>query len=199
MSTLIIPDNINDLSAVGSNTERRCAMSTSTGTNGARGVAETNGQAAPHDTTGEGVDLDKGVEGGTPINTTAQPPRPQPPRICYLAPQDKYYYQNDGEDIWHNGNKTLIKAKLRKAGIVGVELYLEEIRKTSSIERVEYEMEKSGIVEVDGEKVLFQKPLGVEGLGLPRLGGQQHGRIITSTNLRQGGIGLKTRRGSGRG
>ena len=46
-------------------------MSTSTGTNGATGVAETNGQDAPQDTTGEGVDLHKGVEGGPAINTTA--------------------------------------------------------------------------------------------------------------------------------
>jgi hypothetical protein len=38
-------------------------MSTSTKTNGATGVAETNGQDAPQDTTGEGVDLHKGVQG----------------------------------------------------------------------------------------------------------------------------------------
>jgi hypothetical protein len=43
-------------------------MSTSTGTNGATGVAETNGQAAPQDTTGEGVDLGKGIQ--DPANNT---------------------------------------------------------------------------------------------------------------------------------
>lgn len=147
-------------------------MSTSAGTNGTTVVAETNGNAAPQDTIGEGVDLHKGVEGGPPINTTAggtQPPRPQPPGISYLAPQDNYFYQDAGEDTWYKGSKTLVKGKLRKAGIADVELYLEEIRKAKSIERVEYQGDKPGIVEVDGKKVLFQKPLGLAGLGLPRM------------------------------
>ena len=138
-------------------------MSTSTGTSGATGVAETNGQAAAQDARGEGVDLEKVVQ-DVANNTAAggaSPTRPQPPRICYLAPEGPYYYQDVGEDTWYNGNKTLIKTKLRKAGIDDVELHLEEIRKANSVERVEYEGENAGIVEVEGKKMLFQKSLGL--------------------------------------
>ena len=64
-------------------------MSTSTGTNGATGVAETNGQAAPQDTTGERVGVqdpaNNTIPGGSP------PAGPQPPRICYLACRKKMW------------------------------------------------------------------------------------------------------------
>jgi hypothetical protein len=146
-------------------------MSTSTGTNGATGAAESNGQAAPQDTTGEGVDLGKGIQ--DPANNTTAPARPQPPRICYLAPEGgRYYYQDAGEDTWYKGSKNLIKNKLRKAGIADVELHLEEIRKANSVDRVEYGGENAGIVEVAGKKVLFlKKSLGFRAglLGLPLL------------------------------
>jgi hypothetical protein len=146
-------------------------MSTSTGTNGATGVAETNGQAAPQNTTAEGVDLHKG-EQDPAINTTAgsaPPARPQPPQICYLAQEDTYYYQDAGEDTWYKGSKTLIKTKLKKAGIADVELHLEEIRKANSVAEVQDEGEKPGIVEVDGKKVLFLKSFGFLA-GLPHMG-----------------------------